>query len=80
MLIRRSILFCVHGVSIRSSPQRDAPMHTVVGKRIDTGPPRPDPTNEEVAAKLEEFIAEMERIFRTHREKHGYGNTELVVL
>lgn len=59
---------------------RQAPMHTVVGKRIDTGPPRPDPTNEEVAAKLEEFIAEMERIFRTHREKHGYGNTELVVL
>ena len=39
-----------------------------------------NPTNEQVAAKLAEFIDEMVRLHETHKERCGYGGQRLVVL
>ena len=58
---------------------RQAKIHTVVGKAIPVEK-RVDPTNEEVAAKLEEFIGAVKGLFERHRVENGYGDVELVVL
>jgi 2-acylglycerol O-acyltransferase 2 len=58
---------------------RQAKVHTVVGKAIPVEK-RVDPTNEEVAAKLEEFIGAVKGLFERHRGENGYGDVELVVL
>ena len=58
---------------------RQAKVHTVVGKAISVEK-RVDPTNEEVAAKLEEFIGAVKGLFERHRGENGYGDVELVVL
>ena len=59
-------------------PQQ-VPMHTVIGKALEVTK-NENPTNEEVEAKLKEFIDAMEGIFERHKERHGYGDTRLVVL
>lgn len=56
-----------------------ARMNTVVGKAIPVVK-NENPTNEEVAAKLDEFINAMEELFMKHRERFGAGKTQLVVL
>ena len=38
-----------------------------------------NPTNEEVEAKLKEFIDAMETLFMKHRGRHGFGKTQLVI-
>ena len=55
-----------------------APMHTVVGKAIPVRK-NDNPTNEEVEAKLKEFIDAMETLFMKHRGRHGFGKTQLVI-
>ena len=51
----------------------------MVGKAIPVEK-RADPTNEDVAAKLEEFIGAVKDLFERHRGENGYGDVELVVL
>ena len=58
---------------------RQEKIHTVVGKAIPVEK-RADPTNEDVAAKLEEFIGAVKDLFERHRGENGYGDVELVVL
>ena len=59
-------------------PRRVA-MKTVVGRPVATTKTE-NPTNEQVAAKLAEFIDEMVRLHETHKERCGYGGQRLVVL
>jgi 2-acylglycerol O-acyltransferase 2 len=59
-------------------PRRVA-LRVVVGRPIEVAKVE-DPTNEQVAAKLEEFIGEMQRLHETHKERLGYGAQRLVVL
>ena len=45
-------------------------MHTVIGKALEVTK-NENPTNEEVEAKLKEFIDAMEGIFERHRRDTG---------
>lgn len=54
-------------------------MHTVVGAAIAVER-NDNPTNEEVEAKLTEFIDAMEALFMKHRGRFGFGGTKLVIL
>lgn len=58
---------------------KQVPMRTIVGKPIAVVK-NENPSNEEVAAKLEEFIDAMERLHETHKERFGYAGQRLVVL
>ena len=39
----------------------------------------PDPSREEVAAKLEEFIDAMRSLYERHKSAYGYANVDLVI-
>lgn len=54
-------------------------MNTVVGKAIAVKQNQ-NPTNEEVEAKLKEFIDAMEILFNKHRGRFGFEGTQLVIL
>ena len=58
---------------------RQKAMRAVVGRPIEVTKTE-NPTNEQVAAKLAEFIDEMVRLHETHKKRCGYGGQRLVVL
>ena len=58
---------------------RATPLRTVVGKAIEVKQ-NANPSKEEVAAKLEEFIEAMIALFETHKEANGAPNARLCVL
>jgi diacylglycerol O-acyltransferase 2, plant len=55
------------------------PLHTVVGKAIPVKQ-NDNPTNTEVAAKLEEFIDAMTTLFETHKAANGCSGARLRVV
>jgi 2-acylglycerol O-acyltransferase 2 len=55
------------------------PLHTVVGKAIPVKQ-NDNPTNAEVAAKLEEFIDAMTTLFETHKAANGCSGARLRVV
>jgi len=53
-------------------------LNTVVGKMIEVEQ-NPDPSNEEVQAKLDEFIDAMRSLYDSHKARFGYADVRLVI-
>lgn len=54
------------------------PLNTIIGKPLEVVK-NPDPSREEVAAKLEEFIDAMRSLYERHKSAYGYANVDLVI-
>jgi len=54
------------------------PLNTIVGKPLEVVQ-NSDPSRDEVAAKLEEFIEAMRSLYERHKSAYGYADVDLVI-
>ena len=59
-------------------PRPDCPVHTVVGRPIDC-PLTAEPTVALVDEYHIRYVAELQRVFETHKARLGYGSSELEI-